>query len=61
MQNIRQTSFFGLEEFLALAFADDAADEAPADQLAQILVRVAAADFEVLHHLVGGEGGGHWS
>ena len=46
----------GFEVLLAFPFPDHAADQAPADQLAQVLVRVAAADLEILHDLIRGQG-----
>ena len=46
----------GLKVLLALALADHAPHQAPPDQFPQILVRVAPADLQVLHHLVGRQG-----
>lgn len=47
--------FLGLEVFFALAFSDDATNEAPADEFPEVGVGIAAADFEFVHDFVGGE------
>src|SRR5262245_36972778 len=45
--------FLGFEKFLALAFTNNAADESPTDQVAQITVRISTTDLELLHDVVG--------
>src|SRR6266550_1302282 len=45
--------FFRLEKFLAFALANDTADESPTDQVAQIAVRISAANLELFHDVVG--------
>jgi hypothetical protein len=45
--------FLRLEKFLPFAFANDTADESPADQVAQIAVGISAANLELLHDVVG--------
>src|SRR6267142_3070558 len=48
--------FFRLEKFLPFALANDTADESPTDQVAQIAVRISAANLEFFHDVVGAKG-----